>query len=178
MNRLKFKSRLKDFDLGLFVVNNKWDGEFFMLRSKLIVQMPDGAIEEIPAGYKTNLGSIPRLIRPFINKSGKSIRAYVWHDWAYSKDKLKQYSRKEIDDILYHLGSEDGEGYWTAQAIRKGLWIGGSFAFNKENAVVVENSRRTISYIAESNGYKLIKKEELYNETEDIKLNRAELFND
>jgi hypothetical protein len=136
-------------------VGDKWDGEHWILLSHLQVRMEDNSILTIPAGFKTNFGSIPRPVRSFLNRMGKSLRAFVVHDWLYSSNCGVKLSQRQCDEVLYNLGREDGESWCDAQAINKGLLFGGWTCYHKSNVKVEPVAESVIKFIANSNHYRI-----------------------
>lgn len=59
----------------------------------------------VPAGFETNLASIPRPFRNIININGRSRRAAVLHDWLYSGQCV---SRQEADNLFLVAMEVDG----------------------------------------------------------------------
>lgn len=45
-----------------------------------------GEVITVPAGYVTDLASIPAVARPFFSISGKVARPAVLHDWLIARD--------------------------------------------------------------------------------------------
>ena len=144
MGNVKFVSRLKDFACVPYVKENKWDGENWILLSELVVRLSNGRNELIPAGFITNFGSIPKPCRSFLNRMGKSLRAFVVHDWFYSKGE-GDYKQRECDRILYDLSRLDGESWFDAQMINKGLAVGGWACYKKSEARKETVSKKPIS---------------------------------
>ena len=155
--KVHFISRLKDFVCVPFVDGSgHWNGEDWVLLSHLMIRFGDGKLVTIPAGSVTNFGSLPRPVRPFLNRMGKSLRAYVVHDWLYSKlpNRLGiNLSQRQCDKVLFDLSLEDNESWVSAQAINKGLLLGGWTHFKKSKPIVKPVSKSVIKYIIESNRY-------------------------
>jgi len=151
---IHFITPLKKFGCVPYCKDSKWDGETWITISNLLVRMPDNTIECVESGFVTNFGSIPRAMRISLDRMGKSLRGYVFHDKIYSKD-FEKYKQRECDQFLYDLSRDDGESWWSAQKINKGLALGGWANFRKTDAKFRPISKETLEYIAESNGYKL-----------------------
>ena len=98
---------------------------------------------EVPIGFKSDIGSIPRVFWIFFDKT-KYI-SYIMHDYLYSKkwkiqreNKLsninhtRKYTRKEAD--LIFLESLSVEWAWFIEKICLYLWvrIGGFLSFKKK----------------------------------------------
>ena len=154
-----FISRLKDFACVPFVDSqDNWNGEDWITLSHLIARLENGKILTVPSGFVSNFGSISKPLRPFLNRMGNSLRAYVVHDWLYSALPEREeygFSQRECDKILYNLSLEDGESFISAQTINKGLLLGGWTHFKKNKPVVKPVSRSVLKFIVESNKYHL-----------------------
>lgn len=153
-----FITPFREFACVPYIKKGKWDKKNWITLSDLVVRLPDNSLLIIPAGFVTNFGSIPRALRGCLNPMGASLRAFVVHDWLYSKGKGK-WKQRQCDEFLYDLGREDGEGWWAAQSINKGLAIGGWACYKKSPAKMEKVSESTLRYIAHCNGYKLEKTE-------------------
>lgn len=150
-----FITPLKNFACVPYIKDGRWDGEHWITLSHIQVRMPDRRILTIPCGFKTNFGSIPKPVRPFLNRMGKSLRAFVVHDWLYSSNCGFDFKQRECDSILYTLGREDGESWFDAQAINKGLALGGWTCYDKSKVRVEPVSESVITAIATDNHYRI-----------------------
>lgn len=78
----------------------------------------------VPAGFVTDLASIPRPFRGVLNQNGNSRRPAVLHDWLYSTQTL---SRAAADGIFRTALIAEGMGrigatvYWAG--VRAGGWV-------------------------------------------------------
>jgi hypothetical protein len=86
---------------------------------------------------------------------GKSLRAFVVHDWLYSIKCGYPMPQRKCDAILYQLGLQDGESWFDAQSINKGLALGGWTCYKKSKPIVKPVSRSVLVNICESNRYRL-----------------------
>lgn len=80
----------------------------------------------VPAGFDTDLASIPRIVWPVISPmNAKLVRPAILHDWLYRM--TESYSRKECDIIFYDSLRLEGIGVWRASmmyyAVRAGGWV-------------------------------------------------------
>jgi hypothetical protein len=72
-----------------------------MLPFTFIVGEPGSTmIVDIPAGFETDLASIPRLLRWWLDRDGPWVQAAVVHDWLYSG----AYLPRLIADYALWLG--------------------------------------------------------------------------
>ena len=88
----------------------------------------------IKSGLKTDLGSIPSVLRGIFPNDGKAMFGYILHDGLY---KVGKYSRDKTDDILEEAMECLGVSWWRRKSVRGGLKLGGWVAWNnhreKEN---------------------------------------------
>lgn len=79
------------------------DGRTWELLSPLIYRTRDERIT-VPAEFKTDLTSVPRILRSFVPVVGKYTRSAVLHDYLY----IYGYSRRDADRIMLEaMKSED-----------------------------------------------------------------------
>ena len=96
-------------------------GVLFILREMFIV----GGIE-VPAGFPTDLGSIPRGARN-LAQSTDAPEAFVVHDWNYQTG---QVTRAEADNILHEM-LKSRVSWFSQKLIYTGVRLGGWVAWNK-----------------------------------------------
>lgn len=65
----------------------------------------------IPAGYKTNLASVPRILWLFIAPYELGETAALVHDWLYQHAGLMG-SRRQADKKLLEIATKDGVERW------------------------------------------------------------------
>jgi len=82
----------------------------------------------VPIDFKTDLGSIPVVIQPFIPKDGLALFAYILHDYLYATG---LFTRDECDEILKEAMQSLDVKSWRVFSVRKGLKVGGWYAWNK-----------------------------------------------
>lgn len=85
----------------------------------------------VPAGFITDLASIPRPFRPFLSPTGKSRRAAIAHDYLYSSN---QWSRADVDQFLRLALITEGMGEVQARIYWLGVRAGGWLYYNKRKA--------------------------------------------
>lgn len=81
----------------------------------------------VPAGFQTDLASIPRLFRGFIPSAGPYQRAAVLHDYVYAT-RPEGWTRKEADQLFLDAMEAAGVNWITRHtmhaAVRAGGWKG------------------------------------------------------
>lgn len=101
---------------------------------------PPGETITVPAGFVTDLASIPRVVWSFYPPDGPWVKAAVVHDFLYytQGDGIwgktvgvppgRRYSRRESDAIFWEAMADLGIGRWGRfviwAAVRLGGWIG------------------------------------------------------
>ena len=100
-------------------------GEWQLL-SPLVYTSSAGDIYIVPSGMITDLASIPKLLRPAIDRNGLSRPAAVLHDYLYLIGSL---SRKQADELFLEallscgVGSIVAKGmYWAVRAFGGGRY--------------------------------------------------------
>lgn len=80
----------------------------------------------VPAGFATDLASLPRIIRGLFNRNGKSRKPAVLHDYLYSQ---KMFTRKKCDlifkDCLINAGISKFAARLYYFGVRSGGWTRG-----------------------------------------------------
>ena len=81
-----------------------------------------------PSGFRTDLASIPRVVRnlPFLDVDGQSRRPAVLHDYLYSSRTGFRLGRDFADRFLYTALLAEGTTKATAWAFWAGVRMGGS----------------------------------------------------
>lgn len=82
----------------------------------------------IPANYRTNLASIPRILWPFIAPFELSEVAPLVHDYLYDKAGTS-YKKKEADEIFRRIMKREGVpawkrfcAYWAVRLFAGPVW--------------------------------------------------------
>lgn len=81
-----------------------------------------------PAGFETNLASIPKILRSFVDNDDPHIKdAAVIHDWLYTE---KTLTRAQCDAVLFRAARSLGCGLIKAYTVYFAVRIGGSSHYN------------------------------------------------
>ncbi|WP_335978616.1 DUF1353 domain-containing protein [Fusobacterium polymorphum] len=115
---------LDDFELKYY------DGKDFILEKDYRYMIGDKLIH-IPAGFKCDLASVPRIFRNIINTYGDHTRAAVIHDWLYRNGHKLGVSRKEADKVFLAVMKEQGVGFFKRQLMYRAVRTFGIFAYKK-----------------------------------------------
>lgn len=77
---------------------------------------------EVPAGFVTDFGSVPRIFWPLVSPQGKAKGAFVLHDFLYFTG---QRSRLVCDAILEEAMEVCGISHFQRWLVWKGVRVGG-----------------------------------------------------
>jgi len=118
------------FETKLSVVFN--DGVDEAVIMKDLVAIYNDIIIIVPAGFKTDFGSVPWFFSRVIPRVGTAPRAFVLHDYLYRTRGLNGlYTRKECDEIMYQALILDGLSAWRAKIAWAGVRAGGSTTWDQ-----------------------------------------------
>ena len=93
----------------------------FRLHQDLVYISRAGELYTVPAGYVSDLGSVPRFLWPILPPH-EFPSAYFLHDRGYD---LQDEPREKIDLLLYESLLLSHAPPWKAALIYKGVRIGG-----------------------------------------------------
>jgi hypothetical protein len=101
----------------------------------------------VPAGFVTDLASIPRPVWSFYPPDGPWVKGAIVHDFLYYTQgdgewngqhgvpEGRRYSRAEADGVLWEAMTDRGVGLWGKiviwSAVRLGGWIGWARKYRK-----------------------------------------------
>jgi hypothetical protein len=105
------------------IENGKW-----RLVDTLDYGTADGFLIRIPKGFKTDLASIPRLLRPLFQVNGNHRQAAVLHDYLYAKKGrllVIKKTRAECDLMFFKAMLQSGVPVWKARLMYFGVRVGG-----------------------------------------------------
>ena len=112
----------------------------WVLTKDFKITLSNGDVAIIPAGYWTDLESIPLPLKVFFDHLGIGIQAFLIHDYMYNfggyltrKYKLRritdQVTRKQADQEMYIQMRFLGENEFKAWLYYIAVRIGGIFSF-------------------------------------------------
>lgn len=123
--------------------DQRYDGEWWQTLAPIKVVI-NGSELCVPAGFITNLGSIPKFGRPILNKSGQATLGYIVHDWLYYKSDLHggefpyaKISRMTIDKALNRISKMSGQNMFKRYLTFMSLRVFGGFYYRKKLAGVL-----------------------------------------
>jgi Protein of unknown function (DUF1353) len=116
--------------LGPLILEPQDDGVYWKVVTEFDYDIGEVGGEKImvPAGFMTDLGSVPQILWNLIPPIGKPLRGYVLHDWLYS---AQPYTRKKSDDILLEAMGVAGVNSMKRWAIYLGVRMGGGYAWDE-----------------------------------------------
>ena len=85
-------------------------------------RMPD---IEVPAGFVTDLASVPKLLRGLLDPTDPSRRPAVLHDWLYCSQNKHDYTRQQADALFRVALRADGSSAVAAFIYHAGVRAGG-----------------------------------------------------
>lgn len=86
----------------------------------------------IPAGFITDLASIPAILRPLFNPNDDGRKAAVLHDSRYC---IKHGTRKDADDLFLEALERCGVGFLRRWAMYAGVRAGGWVYWNSRSGI-------------------------------------------
>ena len=84
----------------------------------------------VPAGFITDLATIPVVIRIILPQSGPWSRAAVLHDYIYHTPTIDM-TRKDCDDLFYYVMEQDHVTAWRRYAAYIAVRLFGSLFWSK-----------------------------------------------
>jgi hypothetical protein len=103
------------------------DGKWAKLLEPLRYHDDSGRIHEVPAGFRTDFASIPRVLWSLVGgpAEGKYRRAAVLHDYLYALAGSTGITRAECDRLFHEVMLASGVGRVTAWTLYAGVRAGG-----------------------------------------------------
>lgn len=101
----------------------------------------DGRIIRVPAGFVTDLASIPAIARPIIpvndlHREEAALHDYFYHRkgaiWDREKKHSIYYTRQEVDLIFYQTLLESAVPKWKARAMCTAVNLFGWWAWSRD----------------------------------------------
>ena len=100
------------------------EGENWLLLAPLSVVRPLLFDFDIPAGFVTDLASVPRAARWLIPKGRNESLGAVVHDFIY-RGHVPGITRAQADRLFLEIMEQSGVGWWRRQAIYRAVRAGG-----------------------------------------------------
>ncbi len=110
----------------------QWTGDGVWLLVQELRCVPDvGEQITVPAGFRTDLASIPRALWPLMQPAGRWARASVLHDCLYGE---RLFRRERCDQIFLEAMLDDGVNAGTARLIHRAVRIFGKQSYRRQRA--------------------------------------------
>lgn len=132
-----------------YTVNGKWDGVNWILLT-MVEAIINGKKYTIMPGFVTDWGSVPRIARVTVDRMGKALIAFLFHDFFYTRD--SPLSRYESDQILYIISRMYEVSLYESNKVYYSVRAFGWTVAKEENRFEFV-SRDVIDYVCESNRY-------------------------
>lgn len=87
----------------------------------------EGGFLHVPAGYETDLATVPRPFRNIISSDGALARPAIFHDALYTDDAKggHTWSRSDADAFFVELARREGAGWLVRNLAYAGIRAGG-----------------------------------------------------
>jgi len=139
------------------IIKNLCNG-FYVTQETLVFHIHDDdfpdAIIIIPKGFKTDFGSIPRIVRFFIEGIGTDRDlVYVLHDWVYGTEYFswegvayktmlqKSLNRSECDELLLMGCKGVGDGWLVRNTIWVFVRVFGGFVWDNHTPETIQDNK-------------------------------------
>ena len=103
--------------------------KYVHLEQPLRYERDDGRVFTVPAGFRTDLASVPWWLRSLAPRWQRSLRAGIFHDCGYRWFEVWIVARAVLDDMFYEQLRADGTNRVHAWAMQQAVEIFGSFAW-------------------------------------------------
>ena len=93
-----------------YLKNGKQDKQARELKEEILALLSDGKYLVIPAGYVTDMATVPKIFWPITPPTGQDEVAFIIHDYLYENHKNLGYSRRFCDRQLRLFQEKYGSG--------------------------------------------------------------------
>ena len=118
------------------------DGKYWFLRSPLEWESKDGTKVTVPAGFVTDMASIPRFLWVILPPWGRYGNAAIVHDFLYWD---QQMSRREADLVMYEGMQDMKVGCLKRFLIYRSLRLFGWVAWRKNTSLKASGKKRILA---------------------------------
>ena len=106
------------------------DGKYWKLLTPLIFESTEHGIIRVPAGFKTDFASVPRIPIVYSMFGNTSHSAAVIHDWLYSG--RGGVTRKGADEVFVEAMKAKKQSEWRRKPMFWAVRLFAGFAYSKE----------------------------------------------
>lgn len=107
---------------------NRDNGQFILDNPLAYLSDHLGRTVIVPAGFQTDLASVPRLPVIYMLFGNRARQASVVHDYLYGSGEV---SRKDADEVFYEAAVATGVPKWAAKAMWTGVRAGASSHYTR-----------------------------------------------
>jgi hypothetical protein len=107
----------------------KQDGDQWKVLEQFVAQV-DAAQIAVPAGYVTDLASVPRLPLAYLLAGNRAPKAAVIHDWLYETKAGKDYA----DNVFLAAMKAEGINRFVARAMYFAVRVFGEGPYERKTA--------------------------------------------
>ncbi|WP_250538840.1 MULTISPECIES: DUF1353 domain-containing protein [unclassified Caballeronia] len=118
--------------LDLRTADNSDDGKWILCAPLVYQSDVAGQTFTVPAGFQTDLASVPRLPLVFLLAGDSARKASVVHDWLYT---MHPVTRDVADAVLKEASLLTGVPIWRAWLMWAGVRVGGASHWQPNESV-------------------------------------------
>lgn len=108
---------------------NEWQ-----LAESLLYIGSNGVKVDVPAGFTTDLASVPRSVWSLYSKTGKLARPSVIHDWLYVSALVRdEATRESIDNVFLCAMKDEGVAWLGRTIVHRAVRRFGGLVFHRKN---------------------------------------------
>ena len=121
----------------------RWNRSAKLWRT-LIFRPSSGPEISVPAGFMTDLASVPVWARPFVsNYEHDTVAAAIVHDWLYA---IHITSRARADLIFFEALGASGAPAWKQYLMYWGVRLGGGQGWRRDRKAFLRQQLGEFSY--------------------------------
>lgn len=109
----------------------------WVLNADLIYYSASVGMVIVPAGFMTDLASVPRVPIIYESWGNRCHREAVLHDYLYRSDALPEVSREQADSVFLEAMKARGVSWWIRWPMYWGVSCGGRWSYHQK-AVTAE----------------------------------------
>ena len=130
----------------------KYDGQWIRTLVK-VHYMINGRPHFIPPGFMSDLGTVPKPARMFVDRADESKLAFIFHDYGYGKDCPWKLTRKECDLGMRSIARYCNQDFIERELAYRTLRALGWSKYAKRNINYSPIDPKLLQTINEDNNY-------------------------
>jgi len=111
--------------------------EIYVLRSRLVYMSDIAGMIIVPAGFQTDLASVPRLPFTYAFFGGRAHREAVLHDYLYRTDSNPNVSFMDANRVFFEAMATRGKPAYISYPMFWGVCAGGLPSYHKREVRAV-----------------------------------------